>query len=144
MNALRAETSVRDKLVVCEIYGNGPGRIGSATGPSREQIIHTIGGRVDAADGELFATAAQNALNEVHAALDTLCIPYTTDFERRADEIVEQIAKRVASVHERHHCPTCGAPAGMRCVRKGRHVSTSPPLRHPHAARLHADGLPLR
>jgi hypothetical protein len=66
------------------------------------------------------------------------------DFQKRTDEIVADIGQRIATCHERVACATCGAPTGVKCVRKGAMWGAAPALKHPHASRLHADGLPLR
>lgn len=67
---------------------------------------------------------------------------------------VEELRRRVASVHERVACPVCGAPVGERCRRVQRaHTGAGPapaglppgvPLKSAHNERLRADGIPDR
>jgi hypothetical protein len=51
------------------------------------------------------------------------------------EEIVARSAELIATCHERRACPTCAAPRGFRCVRKGSMWGASPPLKHAHEAR---------
>lgn len=92
-------------------------------------------------------------------------------FEDRVEKqllaAADRLNLRVVSCHERVACPTCHAPVGDRCVRKGtrarpilwhgpygwgermnaeeqRRLDELPRLKHPHAERIRADGIALR
>lgn len=54
---------------------------------------------------------------------------------------IEELRRRVSTVHERVACPTCKQPAGERCVHIHRRSWV---LAHAHSARLRADGIPDR
>jgi hypothetical protein len=94
-------------------------------------------------------------------------VAHREEFEARAAAAVEELNRRVESCHERVACPTCHAPVGDRCVRKGtcarpilwygpngwdekmnaeeqRRLDELPRLKHPHEARIRADGIALR
>ena len=55
---------------------------------------------------------------------------------------VQRAQERASTVHERQPCKTCGAPKGTRCIDRRRSVlSHVHHTKHPHRARLRADGL---
>lgn len=67
------------------------------------------------------------------------------------DAWLAELERRVATVHERVACPKCGAVVGDRCHRVGTMYlpgydgyAPPPSLKHPHAERLRAGGIPLR
>lgn len=68
---------------------------------------------------------------------------------QRHMEVVRELNERVATVHERVACPKCGAVVGDRCHRVGTAYLPGykgyapPPLKHLHAERLRAGGIPL-
>lgn len=58
------------------------------------------------------------------------------------DEFLAGMAERAAltqrRIAEAHHvvaCPSCGAPVGHRCVRKGQDYMAAASLKHPHRRR---------
>jgi hypothetical protein len=57
------------------------------------------------------------------------------------DVAADRLNERVRTVHERAACPVCGAPVGEVCRNA---VDGHRLLKHPHTARLRADGIPLR
>lgn len=68
-----------------------------------------------------------------------------SDGETGRDALMEEVRRqeeRIATVHERVACPTCGSQVGERCValnRKGRQA-----IKLAHRRRLIADGTYLR
>lgn len=63
-------------------------------------------------------------------------------WERLVEEVVADVADRVAAVYNYTACPRCDAPVGERCRRmiggvgyRGKHN------KHPHRERLHAAGI---
>lgn len=68
--------------------------------------------------------------------------PDPTEVELLAE--ADRLNAAIASCHERVVCPRCRASIGRRCRRVGTFVSDSPPLKHPHAERVRADGIEVR
>lgn len=66
---------------------------------------------------------------------------------QRHMEVVRELNERVATAHVRVACPRCGAARGERCFRVTQFAGGSTnrtPLKHLHAERLRAAGIPLR
>jgi predicted RNA-binding Zn-ribbon protein involved in translation (DUF1610 family) len=56
----------------------------------------------------------------------------------------DRLSERVATVHERHQCPRCGMPEGVRCIAmRAGGFSREPAVevKHPHMERLREDGI---
>lgn len=61
------------------------------------------------------------------------------DFYAAMERAVVEAEEKIASCHRARACPTCRAPMGKRCVRKGQHPRHGAELKHPHEARWTPD-----
>ena len=56
------------------------------------------------------------------------------------EEAIRELNERIATVHERVECPKCCAAVGQECA----NLRGGAALKHPHAERIRAAGIPLR